>query len=316
MYYCKFCRKEKELPLDRHLKNCREHGKIRREFFDKTDLKSFLHENIWIKNRSILDISQNIEEEFFKKSIYYDPDIRCDLDVNFIIKFCKDGGIKTRNLKESAKLCLPKRRKTMYGLYGVDSPSRMESVKLKKIQKSLEKYGTINVFQSEEVKKKSIETNLQKYGVPHYIQLGTIKCNSRRSAPHKMIESLLEEFNIEYFSEVGKKFMTHNKSYDKLYSPIVDILIEKYKLVIEINSDYYHANPNKYTGGSIIMKWGIETKAEDIWYRDKIRQEQIESFGYTVLNFWGSEIGNKKLNESFRHKFKIIMDEYENNKNN
>ena len=52
----------------------------------------------------------------------------------------------------------------------------------------------------------------------------------------------------------------------------------------------WHANPNKYKENDIIDTWEGELTAKQIWKRDQIRKEHIESFGYTVYYLWGSEI--------------------------
>ena len=74
------------------------------------------------------------------------------------------------------------------------------------------------------------------------------------------------------------------------YSPIVDILIEDKKIVIEINGDMWHANPKTYKASDMIRKWGGLTPAQKIWEFDEARIKQINKFGYTVIIIWGSDI--------------------------
>jgi hypothetical protein len=63
--------------------------------------------------------------------------------------------------------------------YGVSNISKLESVKKKKIEKSIQKYGTENVFQSEEIKRKIRSTNLEKYGFEYPSQSNFIKDKSK-----------------------------------------------------------------------------------------------------------------------------------------
>src|SRR5690606_19967799 len=102
----------------------------------------------------------------------------------------------------------------------------------------------------------------------------------------------------------------YNDFQKKQYSPIVDILIENLKLVIECNGDVWHANPEIYKPNDIIYKYTGPTEASYIWKFDQSRIEQIESFGYKVLIIWESEYkSNRQLTE------KKILDAIKNQTN-
>lgn len=215
-----------------------------------------------------------------------------------IISQCKKYGIKTKSYSESALQCLPQKRSSYLKSLGVDNPSKSEAVKQKKIEKSLEKYGTINVFQAEEIKEKSRATMMRRFGVPHLAYLPgwkeNIWGNGRTSKLQLEIETILDEHSITYESEVRGRFLKFNSFLQKDYCPRVDILLEKEKMVIEVYGDVWHANPQKYKPNDQIILYDGPTKAIDIWAFDSSRIEQIKSFGYTVLVLWEAEIHSNK----------------------
>lgn len=196
-------------------------------------------------------------------------------------------GIQTHNASNARKLQSVQHctKKTLYTKYGVTNASQAQFVKDKKEQKALEKYGVRNVFQSEIIKQKLQQTNLEKYGVE---KIGWLqkKNNHRRSKFHRKIEDLLVTLNINYESEVTCKFIKYNKELQKKYSPIVDILIEEHKLVIECYGDFWHANPKIYTPNDIFYTFYGKRTSQEIWDFDNIRINHIKNFGYKVLIIW------------------------------
>jgi very-short-patch-repair endonuclease len=145
----------------------------------------------------------------------------------------------------------------------------------------------------------------EKYGVTSPVHLPSYERNyGKRSKMHIKIENILTKNNVKFKSEVGNKFKSFNTHLNREYSPIVDILIEDKKIVIEINGDMWHANPKKYKDTDMIFKWGGLISAKEIREFDKARTEQIKSFGYEVIVLWGSDIKSniKQINEILNEK--------------
>lgn len=70
----------------------------------------------------------------------------------------------------------------------------------------------------------------------------------------------------------------------------VDEINETRKIIIEFMGDYWHCNPKLYKGNFIV--WSSKGKpysANDVWIRDKIKKEYLESLGYTIIELWESE---------------------------
>lgn len=229
---------------------------------------------------------------YIAKKLFY-PDFITSASV--VIKHAKLFKIKTRSIKESnsTKHVLNIRKNTCLIKYGYENPSQVKEIKDKKEKASLDKYGVINVFQSNEIKEKIYKTCKEKYG---YEKIGALNLTKRNftSKFHKTIETVLKKLKLKFKSEVRNKFAKYNDFYKKKYNPILDIVLDKYKLVIECNGDLWHANPSLYSKNDIIYLYKGPTKAEEIWKRDQSRVEQIESFGYKVLIIWEKDWKHNK----------------------
>jgi very-short-patch-repair endonuclease len=230
------------------------------------------------------------KEIFFEKGYY--------VDAGTVIDFCKEKGIKTFSSKESANnpLVRNKYEKTCKIKYGeVNALSKNTCVYNKRNETVKSKYNVENVFQLDSVKEKSKTTMIEKYGVSSSIFLPTFERNyGRRSKIHLKIEKILKENGIEFESEVKNRFLAFNELRQSEYSPIVDILIEHKKVVIEINGNKWHANPKYYKSTDMIERWGGLISASDVWKLDNSRNNQIRNFGYEVIVLWEDEI-NKNL---------------------
>ena len=212
-----------------------------------------------------------------------------------IISLCKEFGIPTKNIKESNRTETIKslRSQTMLKKYGVPNVLCKGSKFYNKRNRTVQrKYGVSNVFQLESVKKKTKKTLYEKYKVYCTCQLPWYERNyGKRSSIHKKIEKILDELCIPHESEVGGiKFLKFNKHLNRLYSPIVDILIDTLNIIIEVNGDHWHANPKIYKSTDVIKKWGGLKSAEEIWKFDESRKKQLQSFGYKVITIWQLDI--------------------------
>lgn len=70
-----------------------------------------------------------------------------------------------------------------------------------------------------------------------------------------------------------------------------DAYILNTKILIEINGDYWHANPKIYKSGDIINFPGNNHMiVDEIWAKDRFKKELAESYGYKIIVFWESEI--------------------------
>lgn len=252
-----------------------------------------------VSNKRKEEIAKYLSKENLEKylSIYSANYIATKLFPGFkttagtVIDTAKKLGIETHTSSSSCLLKSTKqaKRKTLINKYGVDNPSKAQVVKDIKEQKALEKYGVKNVFQSDVIKKKLKATCLEKYGAENVgiLQLG--KRVGKRSKFHRKIEDILISLGLEFDSEKTCLCKKYNTVLKKNYSPIVDIVLNEHKVVIECNGDFWHANPKTYKETDVFHTFSGAKTAKEIWESDKIRVEHIESFGYTVLIIWESD---------------------------
>jgi very-short-patch-repair endonuclease len=65
---------------------------------------------------------------------------------------------------------------------------------------------------------------------------------------------------------------------------IYDIYIPKYRLLIEVDGDYYHGNPNKYTRKE--LNWGQKKNMVN----DIKKNRLAKALKYNIIRFWESDI--------------------------
>ena len=121
--------------------------------------------------------------------------------------------------------------------------------------------------------------------------------SSRDTKPERMFASLLDLNNILYEKQKPvKKYRC-------------DFYIPEYNLIVEIDGDYWHANPNNYKAEDLI---GPSRKtAKSIWESDKIKTEDLLQEGYKVLRYWASDLKNishEKIFEDIVHTFAKVED--------
>lgn len=287
--------KLKNKSLDRELLSRHPNNHLRRKYIRKLLTSELLYELLIEEKLSCLSISSILKN------------LGIATNAGNIIKLASEYGIKTLSLKESANSqnVRSKFRKTCLEKYGTENCLSKNTPSYSKRNNSVKlKYGVKNVFQLEEVKKKSKKTLNEKYGVNNPCELPYYRKNSgRRSKLQIKIEKYLKSINVDFEIEVGKIFSKHNPYFDKIYSPIVDILIGKKKIILEINGNVWHANPDIYKDNDLIKTWNGLLPAFQIRKRDLERKNQIESFGYKVFEIWEKDIRSnfekvkEKINE-------------------
>lgn len=123
---------------------------------------------------------------------------------------------------------------------------------------------------------------------------------------NKKIYNLLDSLNIVYTPEfcIGLDNIFHNKDIKKRYNLYYDIKLNN-NFLIEINGDYWHANPNIYKKSDIINYPNNQhIAAETVWKCDLFKKEYAELQGYQVIYLWESDINNPE-------KFNIIKNAFQ-----
>lgn len=103
---------------------------------------------------------------------------------------------------------------------------------------------------------------------------------SKATSLEKLFESKLVELGIEYTPQ-----------YDKIGKYWCDFYLPKYNLIVEVDGDYWHANPEQFSEDDLIGP--KKTKAKYIWEYDNQKTKDIIDAGYNIFRIYGSRL--KKL---------------------
>lgn len=263
---------------------------------------------------------------------YNITDFPCSIRL-FIIEYLNLLNIHIRThseQKRTLKYSL-KYKKTLMEKYGIDNVSKLDFVKNKKSQTHLKNYGCINNFcikSISEKAKKNLLINLKnnknsilikykktlalRYGnnITNVSQLDHVKEAIRLSMINRINNGLQNAFRSKLedtFENLVLRLLNikyHCNKYVDHYN--FDIVFDDFPVVIEINGDYWHCNPNKYLATDLI-KFPSKKPilVENIWKRDKRKDDYIVSKGYKSIIIWESEI-LKNINNPFYFIEKIL----------
>lgn len=120
--------------------------------------------------------------------------------------------------------------------------------------------------------------------------------NITTSSIETKIGNLLLELNIPFTTQY------------KINNRFFDFLINDTKIIIEINGDYWHANPEKYKENDILnLGRGKLMTAKEIWIKDRKKNTQAINKGYKVLIIWEKFIRKSTNEELKKYLLNIIM---------
>jgi len=270
---CPFCEKE-FVSLGKHLHNCGTGG-INEKFIKAVKYNYGEH------------IIDNLIKDY-ETNMYSLPDLYKKYNIPYHIsqRILNIYGIHLRSIRESAlKITNKKNKETCKKKYGVDNVSQTNSVKEKKKQTFIKHYGIDNIWKTEEYKQFSRE-RWNSYSFEKKTDLLKGFCERRIKGAKP---SSLETRIVNSFIEIGIPIETQFKF--RNYFHRYDIKIKGTHVLIEVNGDFWHANPKKYKPDDILRF--SETKrisASDIWKRDQEHKIYAEDKGYNVLYIWECDV--------------------------
>lgn len=118
------------------------------------------------------------------------------------------------------------------------------------------------------------------------------------ASTEKRMIKILDSMPIQYIRNFSIKYKTTWRTYD--------FLIEN-KFILEVNGDYWHANPKYYNKDYIVVSGSSQKKAEDIWLYDKIKRELAIENGYRFFVIWEQELismSDKEMSQIVEDKMK------------
>lgn len=328
---CPFC--DKEIGSSGHIYKCKENNRdlskddIKFEFIKKnTEFnldKDFIKKHYFDMEYSLVDFKEKFNLDY-KTTIFL---------INYFgfKQRTISEGKKTKKAIEKTKL-------TNIDRYGCINPSKNDEIKNKKKETFLLHYGVDNIFKSKDfiewLPKYMVETygkgslsgssefmknrwknmsedekkelhnkkmegfkkwydNLSEEEKNKIIKNRLIKStqtkllnNSFASSLEKRLLNLFNEMNIE----VKQQLFINRRSYD--------FLIKNTNKIIEVQGDFWHANPSIYKKNDILNLCSRgKLEAELIWNNDLEKKNLAESYGYNVYYIWESDMKNMTDND-------------------
>ncbi len=190
--------------------------------------------------------------------------------VSTIYNDLRKFGIAVRDISTSVKTPRKQQRSiaTCIERYGAINPLSNDTVPRKQMnEKLMRERGVSNVFQLPEVKEKIRDSLVDR---PESI-------TSRFSAQHREVIECLKERGFDPEIEFRIAFPPRGyRSYD----------VKVGNKLIEVQGDYWHANPKKYKPDDII-EWSMgKMTAQQVWTRDEFKRDLALSSGYELFVVW------------------------------
>lgn len=223
-----------------------------------------------------------------------------------------------------------KRNNTIQERYGVNNVYQVQSVIDKITETHLLKYGakrltdgqkisdTRNNFTSEKWKEINAKTKQTRDNWTDEEK----KKNSEKisTAVKKWWANISDEMLESIFFPSGKMNKLESRisaaltriSVPFTYSKFVakkqfDFRIHETNILIEVNGDFWHANPRIYKSTDTVKIPNGNTTAENIWNKDKKKKQLAESYGYKVLYLWEYDISKLSDDELDNWLSEIIL---------
>ena len=203
----------------------------------------------------------------------------------------KLSDVKLKSSSEVAKQksVREKYKSTCLNKYGVSNVSKSDEVKQKKKESFIENYGVDNIFKTDEFKDSINDIMLSKYGVKRIGGWDYLTDEQKIERIKKLNSggsSKLEKRVGKILVEMGVNFETQFELKGKVY----DYYIKGVNILIEVNGDFWHANPRKYKATDIIPFPKKEVIAESLWKKDEKKLNIALKSGYKVLPLWEMDI--------------------------
>jgi len=251
-------------------------------------------ENFGVENPSQCESIKEQKRETFTKNFGVDNVFKAGIFIEWLEQFMlekygkkritnpeKISAAQQKFTQEEWELRLEKIRKTCELKFGYDNyskvPERRDDIS-KKAKIRWENY-------TDDEKARLLSVTFQK--APNYVSKLEIR-----------IQELLNELQIEYTTQ--KFFKRHS----------YDFFIEEFGIVIEINGDFWHANPKFYKSDDLLPFPGESKLANEIWEKDVQKKQIIEDLGFRLIIIWEDEM--KCTNEEL---VRLLISKLENNEN-
>ena len=138
-----------------------------------------------------------------------------------------------------------------------------------------------------QIKKNATKRALTPFEKKRLLEKNAKSMSGKLTKPERNFEKLMKEMSIEYETQ------------KILGGFIYDFCLPEYRMFIEIDGDYYHGNPDKYSKDELS---GMQKKNI---LNDKKKDIQAKGSGYKLERVWEHDI-NKEYN-SVKMKFTKLL---------
>ena len=276
IFKCPFCKRELSYSAIGHIYKCKE----KPNDLTKDDIKE-----IYYKFNYGDDIFENIIRDY--NNLYSLPMLKDKYCIGYkaVYYILNKYNIPIRNISTSQKLIsAPKHRDTCLKKYGCKNVSQVKSVHDKKRETFIKHYGVDNIWKTKEYAKFSIN-RWASYSPEEKVKI--LKKWRNSQGPTSKLENKI----YRYLDEIGISVISHFKFDDYYHS--YDFLISGTNIIIEVNGDFWHANPDLYNENDVLNFPKNKVIAKDLWERDLINNKYAESKGFNVITIWEKDINTK-----------------------
>lgn len=303
------------------------HGRFCSMYKETTEAQRLIFFSAQELELSEQQIKELIQQEYLEQEASISDLLKHGLKRYQWIKLIEHFGFEYRGSKQAAtKSRLLKIEETCLKKFGVKNASQDESIKRKKAQTFIENYGVDNIRKSDEFKERHKQTMQDRYGkgsLPNRYGRKTEwwkqfspEERQKMLAPAgpgytKWWNALSQEERDIIIQQRIETAMKNGRSYSsKLEDRVAAMLDElsiKHKrqlfigrksydfalpgrVLIEVQGDYWHANPTIYKAEDKFPNVGAGMTAMEIWERDAEKKRYAESKGFKVIYLWESDV--------------------------
>jgi G:T-mismatch repair DNA endonuclease (very short patch repair protein) len=297
------------------------------------NISKLTNEMNYIKSQIVIDdvTFDKIKDLYIKG--YNVHDLKEMYNVSFASYIELLGIKRTNSESKKTEIYKDKIQSTNMKKFGVSNPSQSGIVKEKRKETFLKKFGYENNFCNTNIRKvaqtnidykkvqeSTISSLIEKYGpnvhnVSQIPGVGKKIGDSQKKRISKMTEkerrTMTEKarMNINYVSSQEIRIHSILNQLDIeytangfLYSYSWDMIFRN-KIIIEVQGDFWHANPKFYLGSDVLLGGLL---AKDVWKKDERKRKLVESKGYKVHYLWETDINNME-NEEIYNLLKEIL---------
>lgn len=289
-----------------------------------------------MKKKSIEDllkqynVSQALLERLYVTNKASLPDVKLQTGLPYraTCRLLKHFAIPIRSISEARKTDKFKKKlqnslERKYGR-GITNVSQIKSVKLKKEEGCLKKYGVTNIRKSRDYYKWLDAFMLEKYGTKRtgfltwtkeqrsdktkiqWRNLSSLEREQKIEKQLKNLHSVSSSRENKLEREMAQTLDFFTIPYERFYHfkhRIYDFYLPHFNLLIEVNGDYWHGNPKKYKKGDVLKFPGNRSVlVEDLWEKDKKKIDLAIKNGFNALTLWESD--KKEFKSIFSNEIK------------